>query len=57
VGHELGALAPGEVPAAVWWETHRKKLVLVAVQSLVPAAELSQMLFLDGLCALPSVPS
>lgn len=57
MGHELGALAPGEVPAAVWWETHRKKLVLVAVQSLVPAAELSQMLFLDGLCALPSVPS
>lgn len=54
--HELGALALGEVQA-VWWETRRQKLVLVAVQSLVPAVELSQMLFSDGLCALPSVPS
>lgn len=46
-----------EVQAVAWWEIHRKKLVLIAAQSLVPAVELSQMLFSDDLCALPSVPS
>jgi len=57
VVHELGALALEGVQAVVSWEIHRKKLVLVAVQSLAPVVELSQMLFSDGLYALPSVPS